>query len=105
MKNTKLSPTQLRLVLFAIFNFYYGMILMVIPSSLEQCVKGGLWHKIIPFMGINIPIGVISMIFLSCFIAFATVVIVKLDYCVLKYGLEWIKVKEDKEKAVEPIEC
>jgi len=93
----KFNPTQKRLIIFAIVNFYFGMIVIATSDMITEYFTNELWHKIIIFNGINIPIGILSMIIFIMIITFKIILCIMINVNVLKNGLNSIKVKEDKK--------
>ncbi len=82
-----------------VVNIYLGAIFAMSIQCFQDYITNGLWHKIVIFMGTNIPIGVITMVVFSVGFALIVYLLIYIDYRIYKKGLECIKV--DKEKYTE----
>lgn len=98
--NINPSPEQKRLFIFGYINFYLGLLVIAINDSITNYLTFELWHKIIIFNGVNIPIGILATIaFISCS-ALMLFFCVGFDVLIFKKGLNTIKIKGEKTENV-----
>lgn len=93
----KTKAYQTRLFFVMILNLYLGVILVASVNAYQQFIFEGLYHKILIISSVSIPIGVITIIIFSSLFAFLFYLLIMIDYNVYKKGLEFIKLKHDKE--------
>jgi hypothetical protein len=93
----KFNPTQKRLFIFAFVNIYFGMIMIATSNLITTYLSNELWHKIIIFNGLNIPIGILEIILFISISTFLNILCIMIDISVLKNGLDVIKVTENKK--------
>jgi hypothetical protein len=80
---TKLNNIQKNNLSIILINFICGMALYAYVDAIQECLVNGLWHKIINsvwLFSVNIPIGFISMIFLSISFGIIFVMVFSVDY-------------------------
>lgn len=87
---------QYRITLLGTMNFALGVVIVAFTQMIHDIVFGGLFHKIINIFGSNIPVGALSMSFVSILVTIITYMILLFDFNVYTKGIEWIKIKGEK---------
>lgn len=94
--NINLNQEQKRLFIFGYINFFLGLLVIAINDFITQYFTFELWHKIIIFNGVNIPIGNLSTIIFIVCATLMLIFIIGFDVLIFKQGLNSIKIKEEK---------
>jgi inner membrane protein involved in colicin E2 resistance len=97
---TQLNKEQEKTLFLLVFNVLTGIAIAVYLQSINDCLTYGLWHKIIPFAGINIPIGIISMAFMTFLTGAYILVCVKNDYLFITKGINEVFKKTSKKEVL-----